>query len=181
MGARAREQGVERERPKLRRKVINRNQLVLRPMEVERLLPEDHEARAIWEFVGRLDLGRYYESIEVVEGEAGRSATDPQLLISLWIYGYSKGVSAAREIGRLCEYDPAYQWLSGLAPINYHTLSDFRVKHKEALDALFIEVLGLLSAEGLISLERVMHDGSKVKACASGDTFRGERSGFGRI
>jgi transposase len=159
---------------RVRLKPINREQMVLRPMDVERLVSEDHEVRGIWEFVGRTDLSGYYEEIEAVEGEAGRSATDPQLLISLWIYGYSKGVSAAREIGRLCEYDPAYQWLSGLAPINYHTLSDFRVKHKEALDALFIEVLGLLSAEGLISLERVMHDGSKVKACASGDTFRRE-------
>ena len=166
---------VEKEKTRrVRLKPINREQMVLRPMDVERLVPEDHEVRAIWEFVGCLDLSRYYEEIEVVEGEAGRSATDPQLLISLWIYGYSKGVSAAREIGRLCEYDPAYQWLSGLEPINYHTLSDFRVKHKEALDALFMEVLGLLSAEGLISLERVMHDGTKVKACASGDTFRRE-------
>ena len=76
-------------------------------MEVERLVPEDHEARAIWEFVGRLDLGRYYESIEVLEGEAGRSALDPRLMISLWIYAYSKGVGSAREISRLYEYDPA--------------------------------------------------------------------------
>jgi transposase len=174
MGASAREQGVEREKPKLRLKVINRNQLVLRPMEVERLLSEDHEARAIWEFVGRLDLGRYYESIEVVEGEAGRSALDPRLMISLWIYAYSKGVGSAREISRLCEYDPAYQWLTGMEPVNYHTLSDFRVKHKEALDELFTQILGLLSAEGLITLERVMHDGSKIKACASADTFRRE-------
>ena len=166
---------VEKEKTRrVRLKPINREQMVLRPMDVERLVPEDHEVRAIWEFVGRMDLSGYYEEIEAVEGEAGRSATDPQLLISLWIYGYSKGVSAAREIGRLCEYDPAYQWLSGLEPINYHTLSDFRMKHKEALDALFIEVLGLLSAEGLITMERVMQDGTKVKACASGDTFRRE-------
>jgi transposase len=130
--------------------------------------------RAIWDFVGRLDLSRYYEEIEVVEGEAGRSASDPRLLISLWIYAYSKGVSAAREISRLCEYDPAYQWLTGMEPINYHTLADFRVKHKEALDELFTQVLGLLSSEGLISLERVMHDGVKIKACASADTFRRE-------
>jgi len=166
---------VEKEKTRrVRLKPINREQMVLRPVEVERLVPEDHEVRAIWEFVGRTDLGGYYEEIEAVEGEAGRSATDPQLLISLWIYGYSKGVGAAREIGRLCEYDPAYQWLTGLEPVNYHTLSDFRVDHKEALDELFTEVLGLLSAEGLIGLERVMHDGSKVKACASGDTFRRE-------
>jgi transposase len=164
---------VEKAR-KVRLKPINREQMVLRPMDVERLVPEDHEVRAVWEFVGRTDLSGYYEEIDAVEGEAGRSATDPQLLISLWIYGYSKGVGAAREIGRLCEYDPAYQWLTGLEPVNYHTLSDFRVDHQEALDELFTEVLGLLSAEGLISLERVMHDGSKVKACASGDTFRRE-------
>jgi transposase len=148
--------------------------MMLRPVEVEKLVAEDHEVRAIWEFVGRVDLSEYYEEIEVVEGEAGRPALDPQLMVSLWVYGYSKGVSSAREIGRLCEYDPAYQWLTGLEPVNYHSLSDFRVDHQEALDELFIEVLGLLSAEGLISLERVMHDGMKVKACASGDTFRRE-------
>jgi transposase len=167
--------GVEEEKVRrVRLKLVNREQMVLRPMDVERLVSEDHEVRAIWEFVGCLDLSRYYEDIEVVEGEAGRSASDPRLLISLWIYAYSKGVSAAREISRLSEYDPAYQWLTGMEPINYHTLSDFRVKHKEALDELFTQVLGLLSAEGLISLERVMHDGTKVKACASADTFRRE-------
>jgi len=166
---------VEKEKTRrVRMKPINREQMVLRPMDVERLVLEDHEVRVVWESVGRMDLCGYYEEIEAVEGEAGRSATDPQLLISLWIYGYNKGVSAAREIGRLCEYDQAYQWLTGLEPINYHTFSDFLVKHKGVLEALFIEVLGLLSAEGLISLEQVMHDGTKVKACASGDTFRRE-------
>jgi transposase len=59
-----------------------------------------------------------------------------------------------------------------MKPINYHTLSDFRVAHKEALDELFTEVLGVLSVEGLVSLEQVMHDGSKIKAYASSDTFR---------
>jgi len=164
---------VEKAR-RVRLKPINRQQMVLRPVEVEKLVPEDHEVRAVWEFVGRMDLSEYYEEIEAVEGEAGRPALDPQLMVSLWVYAYSKGVSSAREIGRLCEYDPAYQWVTGLEPVNYHTLSDFRVDHQDALDELFIEVLGLLSVEGLISLERVMHDGMKVKACASGDTFRRE-------
>jgi len=164
----------ERASRRVRLKPINREQMILRPVEVERLVTEDHEVRGIWEFVGRVDLSRYYEEIEVVEGEAGRPALDPRLMISLWIYGYSKGISSAREISRLCEYDPAYQWLTGLEVINYHTLSDFRVEHKEGLDELFTQILGLLSAEGLISLERVMHDGSKIKACASADTFRRE-------
>ena len=159
-------------KPRLR--PINRDQMMLRPVEVEKLVVEDHEVRAIWEFVGRLDLGHYYGEIEAVEGEAGRPAWDPRLMISLWIYAYSKGVSSGREICRLCETDPAYQWLTGMEAVNYHTLCDFRVVHKEALDELFTQILGLLSAEGLITLERVMHDGTKVKACASGDTFRRE-------
>jgi len=163
------------ENRKLRFKLINRQQMMLRPIEVDRLVPEDHEVRAIWEFVGRLDLSWYYEAIEVVEGEAGRPALNPHLMISLWIYAYSKGAGSAREISRLCEYDPAYQWLTGLEGVNHHSLSDFRVRHKEALDELFTQVLGLLSAEGLVTLERVMHDGTKVKAYASADTFRREQ------
>lgn len=158
----------------VRVKLIDRKQMVLHAVDVDGLVGEDHEARAIWEFVGRLDLSGYYGKIGAVEGEAGQSAFDPRMLISLWIYAYSKGVSSAREVSRLCGYDPAYQWLTGLRSINYHTLSDFRVEHKEELDDLFTNVLGLLSAEGLITLERVMHDGTKVKASAGSDTFRRE-------
>ena len=157
--------------PRVRRKEINRQQLLLRPVEVEKLVDLDHPVRAIWELVGRLNLEPFYAVIESVEGVAGRPVWDPQLLISLWIYAYKDGVSSAREIGRLCEYHPAYQWLTGLEVVNYHTLADFRIRHQEALDQVFIEVLGVLSHEGLITLERVMHDGTKVKACASDKSF----------
>ena len=124
-----------------RLKPVNRKQLLMRTVDVERLIVEDHPARAIWEFVGRLDLTAFYRDIGAVEGVAGRSAWDPRLLISVWVYAYSEGVSSAREVSRLCEYDPACQWLTGLEEINHHTLSDFRVAHKEALDDLFKKVL----------------------------------------
>ncbi|MEK6900019.1 MAG: transposase, partial [Nanoarchaeota archaeon] len=155
-------------------KQADRKQMVLKSVEVDKLVEEDHEVRAIWEMVKRLDLSSYYESIRAMEGSAGRSATDPVVLISLWIYAYSKGVSAAREIERLCEQDSAYQWITGLEVINYHTLSDFRIKNQEGLNKIFTDILGILSGEGLITLERVMHDGTKIKAYASGDTFRRE-------
>jgi len=157
--------------PRVRRKEINRQQLLLRPVEVEKLVDLHHPVRAIWELVGRLNLEFFYVGIESVEGIAGRPVWDPRLLISLWIYAYKDGVSSAREIARLCEYHPAYQWLTGLEVVNYHTLADFRTCHQEALDQLFIDVLGVLSHEGLITLERVMHDGTKVKACASSTSF----------
>jgi transposase len=155
----------------VRRKEINRQQLLLRPVEVEKLVDWNHPVRAIWELVGRLNLEPFYAEIESVEGVAGRPVWDPPLLISLWLYAYKDGVNSAREIARLCEYHPAYQWLTGLEVVNYHTLADFRTGHKKALDQLFIEVLGVLSHEGLITLQRVMHDGTKVKACASDKSF----------
>ena len=160
--------------PAPRLKTINRKQLLLRPVDVERLVPEDHEVRAIWEFTGHLDLTAYYQAIHAVEGRAGCAAFDPRLLVSIWIYAYSKGIGSAREISRLCEYDPAYQWLTGMEPINYHTLADFRSSHKDSLDQLFAQVLGIMSAEGLITLERVMHDGTKVRALAGSNSFRRE-------
>jgi transposase len=165
----------EGQRP-IRRKAINRQQLLLRPVDVEKLVGEDHPVRAIWELVGRLNLEPFCAEIESVEGVAGRPVWDPQLMISLWLYAYKDGVSSAREIRRLCEYHPAYQWLTGLEVVNYHTLADFRIRHQEALDQLFMEVLGVLSHEGLITLQRVMHDGTKVKACASDKSFRRKKT-----
>jgi transposase len=159
---------------KPRLKAIDRQQIIMRTIDVERLVEPDHEVRAIWEMTQRLDLTGYYSQIRVFEESAGRPATDPRLLVSLWIYACSKGVSSAREIERLCEWDPAYQWLTGMKPVNYHTLSSFRSGNKEVLDNLFIQLLGVLSAEGLITLEQVTQDGTKVKACAGKDTFRRE-------
>ena len=157
-------------RPRLA--AVNRRQLVMRTLDVELMIEEDHPARSIWELVGRLDLSRYYAGIGSVEGRAGRDHTDPQVLISLWLYAYSRGISSGREVARRCEYEPACQWLCALAPISYHTLSDFRSDQKAALDDLFVQVLGMLSAEGLITLERVTLDGTKIKANAGGNTFR---------
>jgi transposase len=151
---------------------IDREQLFWRMVNVEGLIGEDHTARAIWEFVGKLDLSGYSGAVRAVEGMAGRPAFNPQLLVSLWVYAYGQGVGSARAIERLCEWDPAYQWLTGAAVVNAHTLSDFRVKHDEALKGLFVQILGVLSADGLITLERVMQDGTKIRASAASDSLR---------
>ena len=156
----------------VRCKPVERNQLLLRAVDVEKLVGEEHAVRAIWELVGQLDLTRYYSEIGALEGQAGRPVWDPRVLISLWIYAYKDGVSSTREIARLCEFDPPYQWLTGMEVVNYHTLADFRIDYEQALNGLFVEVLGVLSHQGLVTLKRVMHDGTKIKACASEKSFR---------
>jgi len=155
---------------------VNRQQMSWRAVDVERLIEEEHLARAIWELIGRLDLSSFYAGIESSVAEGGRPAFDPQLLISLWVYAYSQGVGSAREVARRCEYDPAFQWLTGLLEVNYHTLADFRVAKQQELDELFTQVLARLSKEGLITLKQVMQDGTKIRAQASSQSFQQEES-----
>lgn len=109
-----------------------------------------------------------------MEHRAGRSAISPQLLVAMWLYAYSRGMSSARQIERESEYEPGLQWLTGMERINHHTLSDFRVQHGAALQELFVQVLGILSLKKLVTLERVTVDGTKVRACVNKKTFSRE-------
>ena len=160
--------GLAESEPAPRLKTINRKQLLLRPVDVERLVPDDHEVRAIWEFTGHLDLTAYYQTIHAVEGKAGCSAFDPRLLVAIWIHAYGKGGGSAREISRLCDYDPAYPWPDGHG--TGHTLAYFRSSPKNSLDQLFVHVLGMASSRRT----RVMHDGTKIKALAGNNSLRPE-------
>lgn len=150
---------------------INRQQVVLEPLDVEELIPENHAARNVWTILGRLDLSRFSGPVKSVEGHAGRNLWEPRLLIAIWIYAYSRGISSAREIEHQCSYEPALRWLTGLKVVNHHTLSDFRVQHGEALQNLFVQVLAILQMEKLITLERVTVDGTKVRAAVNKKTF----------
>ncbi|ERP94444.1 hypothetical protein Q669_31485 [Labrenzia sp. C1B10] len=110
-------------------------------LDVELLVGPDDSVRAIWELVGRLDLSAFASRVGSFEGAAGRPAYDPALLVSLWIYAYSRRIGSAREIERRLAFDPGFRWLAGLMIINHHTLSDFRVAHHSVLDLLFTQLL----------------------------------------
>src|SRR5712691_7952618 len=88
---------------------VNRQQMSWRAVDVERLIEEEHLARAIWELIGRLDLSSFYAGIESSAAEGGRPAFDPQLLIRLWVYAYNKGIGTAREEEQRCLYAPDLQ------------------------------------------------------------------------
>jgi Transposase DDE domain/Transposase domain (DUF772) len=96
------------------------------------------------------------------------------LLIAVWLYGYSQGVSSARELERQMEYEPGLMWLSGMQVINHHWLSDFRIEHGAALTDLFTQMLVVLSDAGLVKMRLVAHDGTKIRAQAGVDSFRRE-------
>ena len=153
----------------------NRTQLAWRPVDLEALLPADHRARVVWEFVEGLELGPLYGAIKAVEGHAGRAPIDPAILMALWLYATLEGVGSARALARLCEEHDAYRWICGGVSVNYHTLADFRVAHPEVLDGLLTTSVAALLAEGLVELTRVAQDGVKIRASAGGASFRREK------
>lgn len=153
-----------------------RNQLEWAPRTLDSMLGGEHRARAIWSVVQRLDLKALYGPIKAVEGHAGHPATDPQVLLALWLYACTEGVGSARHLARLCEEHDAYRWLRGGVPINYHMLSDFRVGHKEALDELLTEVVASMMAEGLVTLKHVAQDGMRTRASAGSSSFHREKT-----
>ena len=90
-----------------------RGQLEWRAVDLDGVLPGDHRARFVWEFVEGLDLQAFYATIKAVDGHAGRPAIAPEILVALWLYATLESVGSARALARLCEAHDAYRWLCG--------------------------------------------------------------------
>ena len=139
------------------------------------LIASEHQARVVWAAVQTLDLSAFYEPIKARAGVVGRDATDPHLLVSLWLYATIRGVGSARKLAKLCTESDPYQWLCGGVRVNHHTLSDFRVDHAAALDGLFTRVIASLVGKDVVKVYRISNDGTRVRACAGASSFRREQ------
>jgi transposase/ribosomal protein L34 len=145
-------------------------------VDLDSQLSADHRARVVWAFVESLELSAFYDGIRSRDSQAGRPAADPRVLLALWLYATLEGVGSARAIDRLCTSDTAYRWLCGGMPVNYHGLADFRVEHGDLLDKLLTQSLTALIAEGLVTLDEIAIDGTKVAASAGrGSYAKGKR------
>lgn len=153
-----------------------RAQLYLRTCDYESLLPDDHLARLLWTAVERLDLSAFLARIEARENEPGHPAIDPAIVITLLLYGRCEGIVNARALERRCECDDAYRWICGGVSVNHHLLSDYDSKLHAEVDGLFNQLLAVLLHQGLVSLERTTHDGTRVRASAGAASFRREKT-----
>jgi len=151
-----------------------RDQIELRAVDIESLLGRDHPARVIWAYVEGLDLSEFEQRIKARDDRPGHPATSPRLLLALWLVATSEGVGSARALERLCEHHDVYRWLCGGVPVNYHTLSDFRVGNADLLDRLLAEHLAALAEAKLVDLETLAQDGVRIRASAGAASFRRE-------
>jgi transposase len=141
-------------------------------MDLDGLIDEDHPVRTVWEFAKGVDLEPLYERIKAVPHAQGRTPTDPRLLFALWIWATLDAVGSARELARRCAESSPYRWLCGGVSVNYHSLSDFRVEHGKFLQTLLIQCVAAMQHEGLVQMDELTIDGTKIRASAGASSFR---------
>ena len=163
----------EKAKPRLRLadRTIRLPEIVL-----DKLVGPDHPARAVWDYVCALDLSPLLSAIRAVEGAPGRDATDPRLLVALWMWATSDGIGTARGIDELCREHGAYRWLTGGVTLNYHTIASFRSGNAAILDEFLETHVSALLRHGLIDLSCVAQDGMRTRASAGTGSFRREAS-----
>jgi transposase len=160
----------------VRLRTADRSQMAMKLECLDLEIPADHPVRTVWALIQALDVSAFLVPIKARTGVAGRDATDPRVLIGLWLWACTDGVGSARELDRLCREHLVYRWLAGGLSMNYHTLADFRVEHGQALDDLLTQLIAMLVHKGLVKVFRISQDGLRVRACAGASSFRrGER------
>ena len=97
-------------------------------------------------------------------------------MIALWLYATTQGVGCSRRLTKLCTESDPYRWLCGGVSLNYHTINDFRVDHEEALDNLLTQMLAVLIRAGIVAVQRIAQDGTRVRASAGVNSFQEEET-----
>ena len=151
---------------------VQRDQQFLLPPDMREWLSESHLAWFVIETVEQLDTSAFHE--RSLLGGVGRAGFDPDMLLSLLVYGYANGVRSARQIDRLCEVDVAFRVICAEDAPEHSTISRFRAAHEDAFIRLFTQVLELAAQAGLGRFGTVAVDGFKAAANACIDANRDE-------
>jgi transposase len=158
--------------PRVKRPV--RDQIEFREVCLDELVSSSDPVRVVWAFVMAQDLSSLYDKIAAVEGEVGRDAIDPRILMALWLFATVEGIGSAREIVRRTRRDNPFRWICGGVSVNRTCVAHFRTSSTELLDTVLTNSVAVLMQQGLVTLKRVAQDGVRVRASAGKSSFHRE-------
>jgi transposase len=142
---------------------INRDTGFLLPPSVDEWLPQRHLARFVVEVIDRLDLSELEQSYR----GSGSASYHPAMLLGLLIYGYATRVFSSRALERASYDSVAFRFIAGNEHPDHDTIAAFRKRFIAHIEPLFVEVLKLARAMGMLKMGTVALDGTKVHANAS--------------
>lgn len=141
---------------------IDRNQIFLFKETLNRSIDDNNYIRIIDSYVESLEL----ESLgfQMPSLKYGKPPYKPQLLLKIYIYGYMERIRSSRRLEKECGRNMEMIWLTESLTPDFKTISDFRMNNKKGIRNIFKEFLSFCNKAGLLSLETVAIDGTKLRA-----------------
>lgn len=128
-------------------------------------LPENDLVFFLLDVIDEFDLTEIYADYS--SDTRGQPPYSVPMMLVLLMYSYSVGVFSSRRIAIACERNLAFIAIVGSTPPDFRTICNFRKRHADAFEGLFIEVLKIACGLGMVRLGNISTDGSKIKANAS--------------
>jgi len=149
--------------PRFKEMPMAPSQLMLYGRSVEDALPQGSDVRVFNEMMDYLD----YSALESGYSEMGCRAYPPKTMVKMLGYAYSKGIRSSRRIEEALAIDVRFIWLCGGLTPDHNTIARFRKDGGSDLENLFKDSVKLCMRAGLVFLNSVSTDGSKIVAAAS--------------
>ena len=144
------------------------NQIMAIPPTLDELVAKGHPARIVSDVINRINIQGLLDAYHI----KGSSSYHPQMLLKVLVFGYVTNIYSSRKLEIACRENINFMWLSGMSYPDHNTINRFRgARLKNALRQIFEEVVKLLAEEGLLSIEDVYTDGTKIEANANKYTF----------
>lgn len=154
-------------------KPYNQHQIMMLPPSLDELISKDHPVRVVNDVINSINI----EPLISAYKSTGCSSYHPQMLLKVLVYGYVSNVYSSRKLETSCKENINFMWLSAMNYPDHNTINRFRgVRLKEALREIFEQVVQLLAKEGLLSIEDIYTDGTKIEANANKYTFVWKKS-----
>lgn len=135
----------------------------LLPPNIEKLIPKDHVCYLVESLVDSID----YSSFDIKYDGAGHPAYHPRINLKLLVMGVVDKVRSSRRLARNARENVVYMHLAEKLTPDFRTISDFRKENPELVKTAFKHTVTLANEQGLLDLDVLSTDGSKIKANAS--------------
>lgn len=147
---------------------LSRERSWMLPPTLDELVPLDHPARFVAEFVQALKRSEWATMEIAIDGDPlGAPSYDPHTLLCVWLYGFMTGVRSSRKLEGACRDQLPYLWLTGWEHPDHNTLWRFYQAHRESMRALLKRTVRVAVQTGLVDLAVQAVDGTKVRGNAA--------------
>ena len=146
--------------------------MILFPQRIDKDIAEDDPVRLLDALVDNLMLDNVYKFYK----PSGRKPYHPQMMLKVILYAYMNNIYSCRRIESLLKRDIHFIYLAGYEQPDFITINRFRNRVKKEINNIFTQVVLVLAAKGLISLDVEYIDGTKIESKANKYTFVWKRT-----